>query len=426
MQASILRTLQILFVVSLLNFTAADQIPITGPENPAGAPYDALMINLLNRYGIPGGAVAVSRNGDLILSRAYGYADVSAKKAVQPDSLFRIASVSKPVTAVAVMKLVEDGKLRLEDHAFDLLTFGYGSDPRIRQITIRHLLNHSAGWDRDVSFDPMFHFGAAGAEEIIRQMLTRPLDFAPGARHAYSNFGYCVLGRVIERVTGRRYEDYVRDEILKPMKIESMRVGGRSGNAEREVHYYGSGAYNLLPDVMDAHGGWIASANDLVRFADALQARGRRPAFLKPETLATMIARPEPPLWEGSRQWYGLGWGVVPAGRSANIFHNGAMPGTASILVSTHHNYTWAAVFNQMPASLNSFMIDLDRGLWEASRTAWPPQSSARRKRPNGGRIGDNLSQSHEKTNAALYAGRRGVTPHCSARLSEVLPGVPL
>jgi len=394
MHVSIFLILQIPIVVSLLTLPAdptAEQIPVTGSEDPAAAPFDETILSLLRRYDIEGGAFAVSRNGKLVLSRGYGYADVSSKQPVQPGSLFRIASVSKPITAVAVMKLVEDGKLRLEDHAFDLLDLGSGADPQIRQITIRHLLTHSAGWDRGMSFDPMFHFGMAGAEDIIRQMLKRSLHFAPGRRYSYSNFGYCVLGRVIEHVTDRSYEDYVTESVLKPMGIESMRIGSREGNTAGEVHYYGGGAYNLLPDVMDAHGGWIASALDLVLFADAVQGRGGRKALLKPATLAAMIARPEPPLGRDSRRWYALGWSVVSLNGGFNISHTGAMPGTASILVSARQNYTWAAVFNRMPASLPSFLTDLDQGLWAACRKAWPPQSAKNRKRPNVDRNGDNL-----------------------------------
>lgn len=347
--------------------------PITGAANPAAAPYDEFILALMTRYDLEGGAVAVSRNGTLILSRGYGYADVSLKQPVQPGALFRIASVSKPITAVAVLKLVEEGKLKLEDHAFQLLGLGYGTDPGIREITIRHLLTHSAGWDRGATFDPMFHFGKASPEEIIRQMLKRPLVFTPGKRHSYSNFGYCVLGRVIEQVSKRSYEDYVKEEILKPMGIESMRIGRRTGDTEGEVRYYGNGAYDLLPDVMDAHGGWIASATDLVRFADVVQGRAGTKGFLQPETVAMMIARPDPPLGRDSKRWYALGWSVVSVHGGFNITHTGAMPGTVAILVSTRQNYTWAAVFNRMPAALPTFLVDLDKGLWVACKKAWPP-----------------------------------------------------
>ncbi len=348
-----------------------EPIPKTGTANPAAGPFDGLMTDLLRRYDIPGGSLAVSREGNLLLARAYGYADRSSKTPARPESVFRIASVSKPVTAVAVLQLVENGRLRLDDRAFEILKLQSATDPRIKDITVRELLLHSAGWDRDTSFDPMFHFGLSKPERIIQQMLDRPLDFAPGSRHAYSNFGYCVLGRIIERVSGTTYEAFVRQQVLGPIKVHTMRIGGRGGDGPEEVHYYGDSAYNLLPDVMDSHGGWVASATDLVRFADGVWGRGTR-AFLKPETLAAMVARPAPPLWVGTRNWYGLGWNVVPAQSGVNCAHGGAMPGTTSLLVCTYNGYTWAAVFNRMPPVRGAFMSELDRGLWEASRSAWP------------------------------------------------------
>jgi len=348
-----------------------DPIPVTGASHAASAPFDRLMIDLMKRYDIPGAAVAVSRHGQILVSRGYGYADLREKRLVQPTSVFRIASVSKPVTAVAVLSLVDQGRLRLEDRVFDVLRYEAAADPRTANITVRQLLEHSAGWDRDTSFDPMFHFGMSSPDRIIREMLSRQLDFTPGAKHAYSNFGYCVLGRLIERVTGKRYEEYVREQLLEPFNIKSMRIGGRKGNGPDEVHYHGGGAYNLLPDVMDAHGGWTSNAVDLVRFANVSLGRGRT-AVLRQETLDQMNARPAPPLWQGTQHWYGLGWMVRPAGKGLNLWHGGAMPGTSSLLVCTHHGYTWAALFNRMPAVRGPFVSELDRGLWEASRTAWP------------------------------------------------------
>src|SRR5207302_1075124 len=123
-------------------------------------------------------------------------------------------------------------------------------DERWKDVTISHLLHHRGGWDRDKSFDPMFHSGPivrelkidppAGADAVVRYMLRRPLDFTPGARYVYCNFGYCLLGRVIEKVTGERYEDYVKKEVLAPLGIGRMRQGRTllKDRAPDEVKYY--------------------------------------------------------------------------------------------------------------------------------------------------------------------------------------------
>src|SRR5262249_38619256 len=153
--------------------------------------------------------------------------------------LFRIASVSKPITAVAILQLAERGKLKLDDKVQGHLKYephfedGGKFDERWRQVTIAHCLAHTGGWDRDKSYDPMFQANRMARsrkvelpilpEDIIRYQLGQPLDFDPGERYAYSNFGYSLLGRIIEKVTGQPYEEYVQDEVLKPLSITRAR-----------------------------------------------------------------------------------------------------------------------------------------------------------------------------------------------------------
>src|SRR6185503_1657820 len=209
--------------------------------------------------------LAVLRDGELIYARGFGYADVETKTPVQPDALFRIASVSKPITSVAIMKLVEEGQLQLDDRVAPLIADltpapGAAVDPRWEQITIRHLLTHTGGWDRDKpngGFDPMFRpaiaaaaVGApapASAETVIRDMKGMPLDFDPGARFVYSNFGYAILGRVIERLSGTPYEEYVRARVLRPAGAHRTRQGRTrmSDALPDEVKYYMPGEPGL-------------------------------------------------------------------------------------------------------------------------------------------------------------------------------------
>jgi CubicO group peptidase (beta-lactamase class C family) len=142
---------------------AQPEIPITGAQVPGMASYDQTITDFMRKLSIPGGAVAVMRDGMLIYARGFGYADVENKTLVQPDALFRIASVSKTITASAIMKLVEEGKLTLGDRVAPLIAHltpapGATVDSRWEQITIRHLLNHAGGWDRtkpNGGFDPI-------------------------------------------------------------------------------------------------------------------------------------------------------------------------------------------------------------------------------------------------------------------------------
>ena len=333
--------------------------------------------------GFPGGALAVVRKGRLVYARGYGWADREAKEAVTPTSLFRIASISKPITALAILKLVQDGRLKLESRAFALIGSMFRDRPlkdeRLREITVLQLLQHTGGWDRDKSFDPMFRcrkIAAAeevptppGATSIIRYMCGEPLDLSPGDRYAYSNFGYSVLGRIIEQVANSGYEDYVRRTILQPMGIDTMRRGATKVQAQNEVRYYTRdnkltesvfsddnekvpvpyGGFYL--EAMDAHGGWIGSVQDLAHLAAALDT-GNAKGLLKSTTLATMYAPPEAPAWrkksgELSDAYYGCGWMVRPMGKGANYWHSGSLPGTATLLVRRWDGLSWVVLFNQ-------------------------------------------------------------------------------
>lgn len=383
----------------------------TGLDERALATFNALIPGVMRKYGVHGGAVAIVKDGRLVMAKGYGLADIEQGEPVLPDSLFRIASVSKPITAVAILQLVEAGRLGLDDRAFDILdqfqaTEGNAEDSRIYGVTVRQLLQHSGGWDSDKSFDPMFNargiereLGVSkpvSCEDAIRFMWGQPLDFTPGAQYAYSNFGYCLLGRIIEAVTHQPYEDYVKSHVLEPVGITRMGIAGTmlADRADGEVRYYGypgeSLASSVLPntpprvpwqyggfhlDTMDAHGGWIASPIDLVRFAASLDGSGS-PSILEPDTLDMMTAPPSPRLRPNLPYHYGMGWLVRPVGRDANWWHDGSLPGTSSLLVRTHHGMAWAAVFNARPKDWQAFNGEVDRLIWQGvegiSEAQWP------------------------------------------------------
>jgi len=352
-------------------------------------PFDDLLSAFAAEHKLPGVALAITRNGRLIYARGAGYADVAARSPVEPGSLFRIASISKPITAVAVLQLVEQGKLGLDEPAFErfaddpeLCPHG-APDPRLRQMTIRQLLRHTAGWDSALSFDPMFRSveiarelhaePPASTALVIRYMSGRPLDFNPGERYAYSNFGYCVLGRLIEKASGQTYEKFVQEHVLAPLGITRMRIGRTllEDRAEGEVRYYeaddktepavlGSeiGREVLVPygawyhESLDSHGGWIASAIDLVRFASAFDDPAHSP-LLKVESIAQMFARPEGLAGHDAEgkptpTYYALGWSVRPEGHpfSPTQWHTGSLPGTSTILVRRHDGLNWAVLIN--------------------------------------------------------------------------------
>ncbi len=379
-------------------------IPITGTAVPRMVSYDQTIRDLMRKHGVPGGAVAVLRDGKLLYARGFGFADAEKKTPVQPDALFRIASVSKPITGVAIMKLVEDGKLKLDDRVAPLIAYlapapGATVDPRWEQITIRQLLNHTAGWDRDKpgGFDPMFRpsiaaaaVGApapASAETVIRYMKGLPLDFDPGSKHVYSNFGYAILGRVIERVSGMSYENFVRTRVLQPAGATRTRLGKtRFADAlAEEVKYYLPGEPGLgmiapkVPSVfandgnvpvnyggfyieaMDSHGGWVSSTIDLLRFITSVDGRANRPDILSPALISEMTSNGAP-VCSGNACTYASGWMIRPTLGDANWWHGGSLSGTTSIIVRSYNNFSWVALFN----ARGNFDNELDTLMWSA------------------------------------------------------------
>lgn len=354
-------------------FSSARQTPAWDSTHP-GKGLQAFVDGLVENEKFPGVSLAVAQAGRLVATAVSGMADPAGRVPVTPRSLFRVASVSKPLTALVIARLIERGKILSGTPVHAYLELPPPKDPRWSRVTVEHCLHHTAGWDRAKSQDPMFRSrtiiqesggpGPAMPDAIIRYMLGQPLDFEPGTRHAYSNFGYCLLGRVIEKATGLGYEEATRAEILTPLGIGSMRLGRtlKEQQAPGEVAYLDSkkrGGESVFPnggtveqpygawclESMDAHGGWIASAADLVRWALILD-KASAPALLRPETLAWIKARP-PCASAGEKVWYGWGWQVreVAEGRH-NLWHTGSLPGTGALLVRRHDDFVWALLVN--------------------------------------------------------------------------------
>ncbi len=352
---------------------AGAQAAAVGPTAGERAAMDAVAEAVLAEFRIPGLSVAIAADGKLAYAQGFGLADRERGEKVTPQHLFRIASVSKPITSVAIFSLIEAGRLSLTDKVFGpgaVLGADYGAppyQPGIDQITIDHLLTHtSGGWPNDI-LDPMFSQGGQDHRQLITWVLAnQKVEHPPGTHYAYSNFGYCVLGRVIEKVTGERYQDYVRNRILVPCGASDMRIAGngREQRAAGEVTYYGSSnygfgfAYNIDVARMDSHGGWIASASSLVRFLVAL------PGLLRPETQKAMLT-PSP-----LQPTYARGWRVNTKGTH---WHTGSLAGTTTLMVRTTHGLCWAVLTNGRERGAGSYTEAIDRMMWDMVRKvpAW-------------------------------------------------------
>ena len=336
------------------------------------------------QFSVPASSIAISRNGQFVYDEAVGMGDRQHLTQVQQASLFRIASVTKPITSVTIFSLLEQGKLKLTDKVFGpgaILGVKYGKPPYkqyVADITVDNLLTHTCGgWPNDAN-DPMMHNDGWDQTKLITETIANvPLTNAPGTHWAYSNFGYCVLGRVIEQVTGQSYGSYVQANILAPCGISTMQIAANkeSQRAPNEVVYYGQYSedpYKINITRMDSHGGWIASSTQLVQFLNHVAGAPGIPALLKPATIK-MMTTPADAYPQGPAR-YARGW-MVRGNGAGNWWHNGSLPGSTTIMVRTATGFCWAALTNTRSQPSNQIDAALDQMMWNIVRCvpSWNP-----------------------------------------------------
>ncbi|WP_240973817.1 serine hydrolase domain-containing protein [Nonomuraea composti] len=349
----------------------AATVQTAGVAPAALAGFDNVIKTYIVERAISCAQLAITKDGKLVLARAYRYSDDPAVPTLGPTSLFRIASLSKHITAVAIVRLAQDGKLNLGTSVASLLGLPTTADPRLANVTVWRLLQHTGGWDRDLSGDYLYldHTIARSLgvplpitrEHIVQYACGRPLDFTPGSRYAYSNYGYLLLGMIVEKVSGMTYEAYVQQKILAPAGITRMRLGRtlKAQAAPGEIVYESAQTSTTVTDASGATvqapyggfsmenrgpgGGWLASAVDLVRFARILDAPG---TVLNATSISRMVAQPETGVTE-SGSWYGAGLWVRQVTGHLNTWHSGGLPGTYTYTARLQNGFTYAALFNR-------------------------------------------------------------------------------
>jgi CubicO group peptidase (beta-lactamase class C family) len=364
--------------VGLPTIEAAAQPQYGGSTGQQRGEMGRIAADFRRQFSVPATSIAISRNGRFVYDEAVGMADRENLTQAQQDSLFRIASVTKPITSVTIFSLIEQGKLNLTDKVFGpsgIFDIKYGKPPYkpfITDITVDHLLTHTAGgWPNDDT-DPMMLNTSWNQTQLITATIAKhPLTHPPGTHWAYSNFGYCVLGRVIEAVTGEPYYSYVQTNILGPCGISTMQIAKNreSQRANYEVVYYGQYSedpYKLNVTRMDSHGGWIASSTELVQFLNHVAGAPGIPALLKPATIKLMTT-PAPAYPAGDAR-YARGWMVRNNG-AGNWWHSGSLPGSTTIMVRTPTGMCWAALANTRTQPSNEIDTALDQMMWNIART---------------------------------------------------------
>jgi CubicO group peptidase (beta-lactamase class C family) len=338
---------------------------------------DSLVKGIMMRHQVPGAALAITHNGHLIFARGYGYADIESRQVVEPETRFVLASVSKAIESVTAFKLIQDDRLKLDDHPFELLGTpspkGTTPDKRLKQITVRQLMHHAGGWDRDKSGDP-FEFSHKVAHELkIKQPITadqliyymdgRPLEFDPGTKEIYSNYGFIVLGQAIAHVTGEPNEPSVQNITLGPMGVHDMQMAAprvphhRGTYLPNEANRYFIGHWKALPgghfEATGAAGGWCGSAVAMARFLTALDGTRTGEPFINDELMNEMLAKPKPPLKiRENGSWYGLGWDAVreipnwPHGKGLAYAKDGGVNGISTWIEHLPGGIDWVILFN--------------------------------------------------------------------------------
>jgi CubicO group peptidase (beta-lactamase class C family) len=327
--------------------------------------------SFLRKWSIAGASVAIAKDGKLVYARGFGFADTVKKIEAQPYNQFRIASISKLVTAVGIMKLQEEGRLSVNDTVFGphgILNDPYFSEPkdkRVCRITVAHLLSHESGWSQrygDQMFMPMVIAEKMGiappvdTRTIVRFALDRKLQYNPGEGRAYSNLGYSILGLIIEKVSGMSYEEYCEKNVLGPLGIYDMRIAGnlQSEKAPFEVTYYEASDVVLKPSIygtgemvtpryggndirtLGGAGAWIATAPDLMRLMLAVDGFKTRKDILSDESIRFMTDD---------------NYGYAPVGWKTTIndgtwWRTGSFPGTAGMMKRQSDGISWVVLFN--------------------------------------------------------------------------------
>ena len=360
--------------------------------------FDAAIRRFMRYWDIKGASFALMKNDSLIYAKGYGYSNLKDSVECEVKNVFRVASVSKLITAVAIMRLCETGKLTTDDFVFgeegilcDSLFLNY-RDKNIKKITVDHLLRHTSGFRNP-------HGDAAFNTELVAKYLGKELPLSmddmveyatrirlrakPGGYYNYSNLGYIILSKVIEKVSGLPYETYVKDSVLAPIGCYDIHLAHNYTDEflENEVLYYEVKEAEPVPSfdgsdtlVMksrggnDVHGlygagGWVASPVELLKLVSSIDKCPVKREFLSQESIDFMTL--------SDKYTKPAGWASVT---SKEWIRTGSMAGTSALIKAQADGYTWVFISNSSswtgPALSRQMNRDITRALNRVKK--WP------------------------------------------------------
>lgn len=327
----------------------------------------------MKKWELHGAALAVVRNDSLVYAKGYGWADEAKKEEMRPGTLMRVASVSKLITAAGIMSLCERGALRLDDKVYaeggilaDSLHRKAALDTNWNRITVEHLLRHEAGFYIDPMFSSPKVRSVLGlkrppvADEFIDYTLSKRARFIPGTDCRYSNVGYVILSKIIEKVSGMDYETCINDCLLKPAGCEDFHLA-RNYYSERypgEARYYphekdetrlvdeytGSGrkvercygGNNV--SVLSGAGAWCCSVVELAKFVSSIDGRDEVADVLEKSSVRTMTD------YNDSLHHYSIGWNFTKPEQGWR--RTGTFSGTSALIYYFPDGECWIFVTN--------------------------------------------------------------------------------
>jgi CubicO group peptidase (beta-lactamase class C family) len=323
------------------------------------------------KWWIKGASLTITRNDSLIYAKGYGWADEEKGIEMQPGHIMRMASVSKLMTAVGIMVLQDRGLLNIKDTVFgpdgilcDSLYSSHIKDKKHYRITVEHLLRHQGGFYRDPVFssrDVKHQMGldhAPEKEDYFKLVLSHRLRYLPGSVHKYSNFGYILLSEIIERVSGKPYEQFMKEDVFAPAGCYDMHIAGTyyTDKRDNEVRYYtheGDGKYieeyndsgimvercyggNNIP-LLSGAGAWCGSTLEIARLVACIDGQDEIPDIISKEAVRQMTQYFD-------KSTFSLGWNDTTPGLGWS--RSGTLSGTCALVKRFPDGECWVMITN--------------------------------------------------------------------------------
>lgn len=364
---------KLLILLLILSFSCQKTDDPINPKPPGGDPdpvdemqediaeLDKLISDYMTKFSLPGVTLAISKNEKLVYVKGYGLADKEKNVSVTPEHVFRIASCSKAYTGMAIMKLVEEGKLKLTDKVFGsgaVMGAKYGSkeySQSLKEISVSHLLLNTSGTFVNAQKRDLINTREdLNNQEYLSWVLDNSvMEFEPGSAYHYVNVNFFIAAMIVEEVSGKPFYDYLKEKILTPIGDDITKLALNQADLPNEVKYYGQGnltnsIYNFNIERYIGSGNVVTNAKSLLKFATALDGKTSRSDLLSSALMSEFTAvTPHSPNWA-----HGLGvWGQ-------KLYMYGSLPSTRAGWIIDRNTGLAAAIISNSNADYTNPTLD--------------------------------------------------------------------